>query len=171
MVRELTRQADRGRGERREEDRDGLFGRRAQAQRPDALSVERQASAVEQRPDGDERGPHPIDRSLPGESVQALDERRAARAEAEGEAAVGRPLEARRGHRDRRRRAAPDREHGRGEADSRGHSGDLREQHDRVVGPPLGGAEAGVAELLGTHGEPDRRLGVGLERRDAGAHV
>ena len=57
----------------------------------------------------------------------------------------------------------------RGEADPRGHSRDLRKHHDRVVGPPLGGAEAGVAKLLGTHCEPDRRLGVGLERRHASA--
>ena len=101
--------------------------------------------------------------------MQALDERRAAGAEAEREAAIGRPLKARRSHRDRRRRATPDREHRRGEPDSRGDAGDLREQHDGVVGPPLGGSEAGVTELLGGDGEPDRRVGVGLERRHAGA--
>jgi hypothetical protein len=44
----------------------------------------------------------------------------AAGAEAEGEAAIGRPLKARRRHGDHRRRATPDREHRRGEPDPRG---------------------------------------------------
>jgi hypothetical protein len=42
--------------------------------------------------------------------------------------------------------------------------GDLREQHDRVVPPPLGGAEPGVAELLGTRGESDRRVALLVRR-------
>ena len=102
--------------------------------------------------------------------MQALDERWAAGAEAESEAAIRRPLKAGRGHGDRRRRATPDREHRRGEPDSRGDSGDLRQQHHRILGPALGGAETGVSELLGTDGEADRRLGVGLEWRHAGAN-
>ena len=58
LVCELTRQADRGWGERREEDRDGPFGRGAQPKRPDVVAIVRQASALEQRPDSDERGAH-----------------------------------------------------------------------------------------------------------------
>ena len=171
LVCELTRQAHRGRGERREEDRNGLLGRGSQPKRPDVLSVERQASALQQRLDSDDRGAHPIDRLLPGQSVQALDERRAARAEAEREAAFGRALQTCRGHGDRRRRATPDREHRRRQPDSRGGSGDLREQHYSIVGPTLGGAEAGIAEPLGGQREADRRLAIGLERRDAGANT
>lgn len=63
----------------------------------------------------------------------------------------------------------PIRKNRRGEADSRGHSGDLREQHDRVVGPALRAAETCIAELLGRDGEADRRLAVAMERRDGGA--
>ena len=101
--------------------------------------------------------------------MQALDERRTASAQTEREAAIRRPLKTRRGHRDRRRRATPDREHPRPESDSRSRSGDLGEQHDRVVGPSLGGSETRVAAPLGLHGQPDRRVGIGLERGDAGA--
>ena len=41
----------------------------SQAEWPAVLPVERQASAIEQRPDRDERGAHTTDRLLPGESV------------------------------------------------------------------------------------------------------
>src|SRR4029079_13043746 len=78
LVRQLTGEANRRRGECREDERYRLLERCAQAQRSDALPVERQASPAEQRPDGDERRTHPSDRLVPGEPVQALDERRAA---------------------------------------------------------------------------------------------
>jgi hypothetical protein len=169
VIGEFARQAHRGRGERGKEDRDGLFGRCSEPKGPDVLTVERQAIALEQRSDGDERGAEPIDRLLPDDSVQALHKRRAAGPEPEGEAPARRALQARRGHGDRRRSTTPDRQHTGAEPDPRRHSGDLRQQHDRVVGPPLGGAETGIAELLGAHGQPDRRVGIRLKRRHAGA--
>ena len=48
-------------------------------------------------------------------------------------------------------------------------SGDLREQHDRVLGPALGAPEARIAELLRPHREADRGVGLGMERRHADA--
>ncbi len=104
--------------------------------------------------------------SLPLDPVEPLNQRRAAGAQAEREAPAGRPLQARRRHCDCRGTAAPDRQHGRGEVDPRGDSGDPGEQHHRIVSPPLGRAEAPVSELLGSDGEADRCLLVGLERRD-----
>ena len=115
----------------------------------------------------DEGRAQAVDRPLPGEPVQALDERRAARAQAECEAAAGGSLQARRRHRDRGRCAAPDREDGRGQPDPRRDRRDLCEQHDGVVCPPLGGPKASIAELLGSLGEADGCLGVGVERGHA----
>src|ERR687892_153687 len=54
---ELSGQPHRGRCERCKVDRNRLFGRRAEPERSDALSLQWQASAVEQRPDRPERGP------------------------------------------------------------------------------------------------------------------
>ena len=127
------------------------------------------AGAGEQRAHRNERGPHPLDRPVPHEPVQALDERRAAGAETELEAAAGCSLQACRGHGDRARGAAPHGEHARGEADARGEPGDLREQDHRVVCPSLGAPEPAIARFLGSPRQPDRGFGVRVERRDADA--
>ena len=37
------------------------------------------------------------------------------------------------------------------------------------MGPPLGRAKTRIAELLGSNGQADRRLVIGLERRDTDA--
>ena len=104
----------------------------------------------------------------PGEAVQPLHERWTAGAQAEHEASLRRSLKARRRHRNRSRRSAPDRQHGRGQSDSRGCAGDTCQHHHRVLRPPLSSAETVVAQLLRTLRQPDGRLGIRLERRYTG---
>ena len=103
----------------------------------------------EQRADDADDVAHLRERLLELAAVEALDDARAARADAEDEATLADLVERGRRHRERARGAAAHVDDAGAELDALGVDRHLGEQRDGVVAPRLGEPEGVVAELVG----------------------